>query len=267
MNKEKVSILISNYNKEKYIDECILSCLNQNYNNLEIIVCDNNSTDNSLDKIKRYSNKIIYKSKERISNYGPVNQIDILTEAFKISSGNIICLLDSDDFFFSNKIENIVFFFDKDKNLDILFDIPYTKIKNKIYPIKIKKKFNKYIWPSTIPTSGISFKRSFFEYCLKLNLFDNYPMLEIDFRLNLFAQKINRNYQISNDKLTFYRNVKDGIMSNLNKFSFLWWKKRYQAHFYSENIFKLKNLNYKRSLDYYFTKLIFNFLNNFNKGK
>ena len=44
----KVSILISNYNKEKYIEECILSCLRQNHNNLEIIIVDNLSTDKSM---------------------------------------------------------------------------------------------------------------------------------------------------------------------------------------------------------------------------
>ena len=94
MKDQKISILISNYNKEKYIDECISSCLNQNHNDLEIIVYDNNSKDNSINIIKKYLDQIIYKNKERISNYGPVNQIDILKDAFKISTGNIICLLE-----------------------------------------------------------------------------------------------------------------------------------------------------------------------------
>ena len=64
MDEEKVSILISNFNKEKYLNECIQSCLNQNYKNLEIIIIDNNSTDNSLNIIKSYFNKIIYKQKK-----------------------------------------------------------------------------------------------------------------------------------------------------------------------------------------------------------
>ena len=84
-------------------------------------------------------------------------------------------------------------------------------------------------------------------------------MLEIDFRLNFFAQKVTKKYKISKHQLTFYRDVEDGIMSKVTKFSFLWWKKRYQAHLYSENIFKSQNLNYKRSFDYFFTKLVFNF--------
>ena len=65
MNEEKISILITNFNKEKFIEECILSCLSQNYDNLEIIIVDNSSTDRSMSIIKKYSNKLsIVKKKE-----------------------------------------------------------------------------------------------------------------------------------------------------------------------------------------------------------
>ena len=196
MNKEKISILISNFNKENYLNECIQSCIDQNYNNLEIIIIDNNSTDNSLNVIKSYSNKITYNQKKKVSSYSPANQIDVLMEAFKISTGKILCLLDSDDYFFSEKIHTIKNIFVENPKLDILFDIPHAQSKNKIHPLKIKKKYNRYIWPTILPTSCISLRRSFFEDCLKLNLFDNYPILEIDFRLNFFAQNIINNYQI-----------------------------------------------------------------------
>ena len=74
----KISILISNYNKEKYIEECILSSLNQDYKNLEIIVFDNNSTDNSLKIINKFSEKILIKKKNRISEFASFNQIDLI---------------------------------------------------------------------------------------------------------------------------------------------------------------------------------------------
>ena len=61
----KFSILISNFNKEEFIEECIVSSLNQTYKNLEIIIFDNESTDNSLRIIKKYSNEIIVKSKKK----------------------------------------------------------------------------------------------------------------------------------------------------------------------------------------------------------
>ncbi len=53
-----VSIVISNYNNENYILECLDSILNQSYENIEIIVVDDKSTDNSVSKIKNWIKKI-----------------------------------------------------------------------------------------------------------------------------------------------------------------------------------------------------------------
>ena len=105
-------------------------------------------------------------------------------------------------------------------NLDVVFDVPRILSNNKFTHLKIKKKYNKNIWPTTIPTSGISFKRAFFENCLEFNLFDSYPTLEIDFRLNFFAQRIQRKFLTIKENLTIYRKVNDGIMSNVNFFSY-----------------------------------------------
>ena len=49
----KFSILITSFNKGKYLDECIKSCLNQSEKNFEIIVCDNYSDDNSNSIFKK----------------------------------------------------------------------------------------------------------------------------------------------------------------------------------------------------------------------
>ena len=261
MNNIKVSILISNFNKEKYIEDCIKSCLNQKYKNLEIIIFDNISTDNSINIIKKFKDKININIKNRISDIAAKNQLDILTEAFKISSGDLICFLDSDDFFTSEKITTVVKKFSQDKKLDILFDIPAIKRKGNIKSLKIKKKINKYIWPSTIPTSGISLKKNFFEKCLKIDLFSHYPYVEMDFRLNFFSQRITKNFKIIDDYLTFYREVEGGIMTNSKKFSKKWWLRRMQAHDFIQNIYQKNNIKYYRGYDFFLTKLIVNFIN------
>ncbi|MDA7443250.1 glycosyltransferase [Candidatus Pelagibacter ubique] len=261
MNKEKISILITNFNKEKFIEECILSCLSQNYNNLEIIIVDNSSTDKSMSKIKKYSNELFAIKKKRDSLYSPKNQIDSLIEAFKKSTGNIILLLDGDDYFLPNKASHIKGIFLKNNNLDVVFDVPRILSNNKFTRLKIKKKYNKNIWPTTIPTSGISFKRAFFENCLEFNLFDSYPTLEIDFRLNFFAQRIQRKFLIIKENLTIYRKVNDGIMSNVNFFSYNWWKKRLQAHYFIFDIYKENKIEYKKNYDFYLTIIIVWLLN------
>ena len=98
MKLKKISILISNYNKGDYIKECLDSCVKQSYKNKEIIVYDNFSNDNSKEIIKKYKS-IIFFRKKKISKYPSFNQTDLIISAFKKSSGDIICLLDSDDFF------------------------------------------------------------------------------------------------------------------------------------------------------------------------
>ena len=63
-NNTKASILIANYNNEKYLEECLNSILNQTYKNIEIIVIDDNSSDNSSKIINKFKNKIIIANKK-----------------------------------------------------------------------------------------------------------------------------------------------------------------------------------------------------------
>jgi glycosyltransferase involved in cell wall biosynthesis len=260
MNSIKVSVLISNFNKEKYIEESLKSCLSQEYENIEIIVFDNISTDNSLKILNKFEDRVKINFKKRVSSIASANQTDVLIEAFKISSGDLICLLDSDDYFISKKIKTIVQKFSEDKKLQILFDVPRINNNGRFEALKIKKKVNKYTWPSTIPTSGISLRRDFFHKCLEFDLFSNYPRLEIDFKLNFFSQIITKNYKILDEFLTFYRYVDGGIMANSKKFSQQWWLRRMQAHYFIQNIYLKNNIKYIRNYDFFITKLIVKFL-------
>ncbi len=122
---------------------------------------------------------------------------------------------------------------------------------------------NKYIWPTIIPTSGISLRRSFFEKCIKFDLFKDFNMIEIDLRINFYSQKIKQNYKICYDCLTFYRQVNDGIMSKIKTYSYKWWCKRLDAHNFIEKIYKSQNIFYKKNLDYYFTRLFVGVLKKF----
>ena len=54
---EKVSIIVPNYNTEQYIGRCIESLVNQTYKNIEIIIVDDKSNDESLKIIKKYEEK------------------------------------------------------------------------------------------------------------------------------------------------------------------------------------------------------------------
>ena len=58
-NKDKVSVIVPVYNVAKYLEECLNSIINQTYKNIEIIIVNDGSTDNSLDIIEIFKNKFI----------------------------------------------------------------------------------------------------------------------------------------------------------------------------------------------------------------
>ena len=74
------TILINNFNNQKFLKKCISSCLAQSYKNIEIIVFDNVSSDNSSNILKKFEGNIIVKSKSRISEIAAENQIDLLMD-------------------------------------------------------------------------------------------------------------------------------------------------------------------------------------------
>ena len=125
----KASILIANYNNENFIEDCINSLLHQTYKNIEIIFFDDQSSDNSIKKVKKFDNvNLIINSKEK-KKFGCFNQINSYREAFNKSSGDLI--LDSDDYYKENKVEEIIKAFKEDPNLKVIFDLPTFKYEKK----------------------------------------------------------------------------------------------------------------------------------------
>lgn len=100
-----VSVIIVNYNYGNFISSAIDSALAQTYKNIEVIVVDDGSTDNSREVIEQYSSNVIRKFKK---NGG---QASAFNAGFELSSGDIICFLDSDDYFKPDKIEKIIALF------------------------------------------------------------------------------------------------------------------------------------------------------------
>lgn len=97
-----VSIVINNYNYDRFLAEAIDSALNQTYPHTEVIVVDDGSTDKSPDIIARYGDQIL-----------PILQANgkqaaAFNSGFASSKGEIIIFLDSDDYLFPYAIEKIV---------------------------------------------------------------------------------------------------------------------------------------------------------------
>lgn len=100
---DSVSVIVPNYNGERYLEECLLSVLSQTHKNIEIIVVDDCSSDSSRDIISEYSRKFenikpLYKNKN-----GGVSAAR--NSGVGVSSGKFITTLDSDDIYLPGKIE------------------------------------------------------------------------------------------------------------------------------------------------------------------
>ena len=94
MEKELVSIITSVYKGEKYLRECIESVLEQDYHNIELIMVDDGSPDNSGKIMDEYAAndcrmKVIHKENSGVSNSRNI--------ALQHSKGKYVCLLDQDD--------------------------------------------------------------------------------------------------------------------------------------------------------------------------
>lgn len=98
----RVSVIIPIYNTEKYLQECLNSVLNQTYPEIEIIAVNDGSTDNSLEILKKYSNKIKIISKK---NGGTASA---LNAGINIASGEWIKPFDADNVLLPEAVEELV---------------------------------------------------------------------------------------------------------------------------------------------------------------
>ena len=248
------SILITNYNKSHFLKETINSCLNQNFENKEILVFDDCSTDNSLNILNKFKKIKVIKNKKKKFRSAPLNQIYGLGELFRRSKGNIIFLLDADDVFRRNKLSEINKIFAKNEKINFIQDTPLISCSKRRMLLKKKTHFFS-IWPSFFPTSCIAFKRSFFLKFLKVLRKDQFPNLEIDARLSIYAYLKNQLF-FSKKCLTIYNYDEIGISSKYKKFGKFWWKKRNEAFKYMIFLSKKFNIRFLLGPDYYLTKII-----------
>lgn len=102
MNDPLISVIISVFNEEKYIAEALRSILNQSYINIEIIVVDDYSTDNSVNIIKSFNDS-------RIRLFQKINEKRYLSSSrnigIRLARGEYIILQDADDLSSFDRIE------------------------------------------------------------------------------------------------------------------------------------------------------------------
>lgn len=115
----KISIITVNYNGARFLEETILSVLNQNYPNLEYIIIDGGSTDNSVDIIKKYQNNLAYWVSEKDEG-----QYHAVQKGFEKSTGEIMAWINSDDLYVPNAFFGVAQIFNEFSEVKWLMGIP-----------------------------------------------------------------------------------------------------------------------------------------------
>jgi glycosyltransferase involved in cell wall biosynthesis len=116
----KITVITPNYNYAKYIGKAIESVVNQDYENIEHIIVDDGSTDNSVEIIKRYQQQ--YPGKIKLIQQENKGQTPALNVALSHITGDIICWLNSDDYFFSKDVfSNLIKEFVNNRKVDVVF--------------------------------------------------------------------------------------------------------------------------------------------------
>ena len=155
---KKVSVIIPVHNSEKYILKCINSVINQTYKNLEIILIDDKSTDNSVELIKKIGDKRIKLIALKKNSGAAIAR----NKGIEKSSGDYICFLDSDDYWKPKKIEKQLKFI-KDKAF-IYSEYLYLR-NNKTHTAHVPKSltYNQLLKNSAIFTSTVMLNMKYLE--------------------------------------------------------------------------------------------------------
>ena len=204
--KNIISIILPTFNRAKYIDRSIMSVIGQTYQNWELLIVDDGSTDNTFELAKKYINKhsnIRYFFHE---NRGAAYTMNI---GMQNSIGNFITFLGSDDEYLPNHLKARIDYLEDNIEIDLLHS-PAKIIGNEY--VKDKYDLTKNIHLDNCVLGGTLFGKS--EVFNKLNGFKdvNYsPESE-------FVERAEKVYKINKLNLrtyVYHRDTPDGICNNI----------------------------------------------------
>ena len=141
----KISIITPSYNQGQFIEDAIISVLNQHYTDFEHIIVDNCSTDNTLEVVRKYPHLIWISEPDE-------GQSDALNKGFARSTGDIIGWLNCDDFYLEGAFEQVVSALSEEALDGVYSDLQFCDINKKVVkhykshrPVKFLSLFHAFI--------------------------------------------------------------------------------------------------------------------------
>lgn len=158
-----VTVVIPNYNHSKYLKQRIESILEQDYNEFEIIILDDNSTDNSVEIIESFRNES--KIKDIIVNRDNSGSVfRQWRKAFEIAKGNYLWIAESDDYASKDFLSKTIPIMEKNPNIGILYTNSYVVKNEKIvsdFSTIRNKNYQTQLWSESFYMSGTEFLKKF----------------------------------------------------------------------------------------------------------
>ena len=133
MTDPLVSICIPTYNRANYITKAIDSALGQTYKNIEVIVVDNASTDNTEEIVSRYTDPRL----KYVRNTENLGQFGNLNRCIELYSGDFLHILHSDEYIERDFTEKCIIFFNKHNNVQLTCTSYREEYKHNIIPYQI----------------------------------------------------------------------------------------------------------------------------------
>lgn len=148
--KFKVSVIMAVYNEEEYVEKAVMSLLQQTLNNIEIVICDDSSTDSSYDILIRLANR--FSNIILIRNETNMGLAYSLNRCIELSHGEFLARMDADDISLPRRLEKQLFFLEKHTEYDLVGCqyIMFDENNNQLYSHKKSEPTEK-VLPLDVP--------------------------------------------------------------------------------------------------------------------